>query len=756
MFSGKRKGFSVFTPLVGTLVILITFLIVAWMLESEKWNFNGLAETYQTIQMTGINQEAQDRFIATIRDTFLGRLEKNVYIEVDQCRNDTIAKRFGQGRNSRWQPCEAKAWNETLNQARVKVVGLGLSSDYLTAMIENILDKYSLIRINTNLCSGCEVSNDGNEKTCTVWKTDPDGNVFSITERFERRGNGWEFNGCENNEENCPAVGCIDPTDAVKDVEMKDCGEPHSCKNLNCLTNCDGRINIISDFTNVSNSPAAKIRANTTTYSELDVYLPNETRTFTSNDPLGYYALVTSWLFQRFTILDKTWHYVGDTNHHTFQGSPYGDGLHWYHYKYAVQARIPGFPVETLKIQNPPNWHLFGNVSQTLLARIGSGNQMKPVDLMNTSQDNPFLGLIDSHHYSGFDSLRLDNLNSYSCQSSWSWNCFKDFDIGIANFSEDAAMPYDNVWSSHITAKNINHESVFPGGNLTGGGSGHDNVFSGSYDPQNYLTQLDKNHFLAANSTGDYDKKFFRDPENLINSQTSLRPNPNNPLAYATQKIINHLKEPTLKVSAGYSQDDIVKVNLTVNSTQYYLCWNSTGGNNWDCGQYMLEYIIPVIGTTTETCGSHGETCINQDALSEESNWFLSLPLNFSCYTCVMYKVDEDYNIWRNTHEDQKNTSLNVITFSYTRHKEIYKNPNSENNLHLPVPGVNSTDVLFGNQKLDIGQCNDSMVCISKRIARYWCTGEAGSNGGPKITCGERLILDQPDNYISAFPSWIS
>ena len=140
----SRKGFSVFTPMVGTIIILITFLVVAWMLESEKWNFQGITESYQTIEMSGISQEAQNRFIATIRDTILGDLETKVFVGIPQCRNDNVLNNFWSEYHTGvikaeplFNTCEAKAVNITTRQSFVTVKNLGLSSSYMEQMIKN-------------------------------------------------------------------------------------------------------------------------------------------------------------------------------------------------------------------------------------------------------------------------------------------------------------------------------------------------------------------------------------------------------------------------------------------------------------------------------------------------------------------------------------------------------------------------------------------------------------------------------------------
>ncbi len=699
-----RKGFSVFTPMVGTLVILITFLIVASMLESEKWNFQGLTETYQTIQLTGISQEAQDRFVSTIRDTILTELETNMKVEIDQCRNDSVVDEFFPSDDRKNETCEIKALNSVKNQSYITVSGFGLSSSYLEALISSITDKYSLAKVNTNLCAGCQV-NDG-KKTCLVWVTGKNGMPVSITEVFDRHGN---YLGCQGknrrvnpgemlDQGTCPLNPCVDPTSTIKSTSLLSCDlDPSELDWDSIKQNCeDGRISVTADFTEIADSPIGTIKSNASQYTELKIYLPNETKSFITNDPLGFYALVLAKVFQNFTILDPTWHHVGGTDDHSTVGEEYGymdngygNGSQWYHYKYAVQVRVPK---NDKGYKGKDGWAgSIGNATQTMLASYNDG----PVDFsVDDPYRNPLVDLADGNDKETNDNnLRLDNAGGCS-GSGWESDCgwkylWEYFDFGISNKGTEEMILNFSFLADYFkdvvnTSETLNH--IFPGGYLDSDTSisGSGNAFTTNAN-KGLLSEFDKSHYIAANTTNQYDKKFFNDPSKFLDNSGKAE---NDPLAKATRMIREHLEKPTLKASAGYAMNDPIIVNVTVNSDQYYLCNGTEGGDNWFCGQAMFQYIPYITDITNDLTK-------NSNYLSDKGAWFLSLPVNMSCYTCTLYRVEEEYTVTRNSHEYLDTVNKTVFRIKFTRWKEDYSNPGSGKALW--VPGVDSSWIIGDN-----------------------------------------------------------
>ncbi len=607
----------------------------------------------------------------------------------------------------------------------------------------------------------------------------------------------------------CPLQRCVDPTQAIQSTKLLGCDVndintysgmkniPFS--NLNKLCK-DGRIAVTANFSKLPNSPVARITSNASQYTEIDVYLPKGTKTFITNDPLGFYALALSKVFQNFTFLDPTWHDVGgfkDHNNNRIQGfgatsSDYGNGSYWYHYRYAIQIREPQY--SDLRIGNITRDaskvpYYLGNVTKTLLAAYLSGGYYRPVNLFNKTDLEDILDITIPCTAQQNENLRIHSTISCS-QDNWNWGClWKYFDIGVAFFG--SSLVQKNPWPIWGTCfkkgstRSDNADNPFPGGTakhvLTGcecvndsgdysyvspndldkcestcvdytcdddgfypdykgkysSRSGPGNALSSTYIHSPSLvggtiinTSKNPNYFTAVNSTNRYDLKFFKFNDNGgIDVSDS-------PLAKATAAIINHVAgNETLKVSAGYAKDDPVKYNVSVDSTQYYLCFNRTGGDNWQCGQWMAEYMIFVVGYTN---GPANVNCQKGKARW----WFLSLPLNFSCYSCVLYNVEETYKVTRNTHEHPDVINQTVISFHMNRIKENYENPAGLKSTYLPVPGMNST------------WRYDPKGRIKTRHVIYWCEG--GTNvDNPSFNlilrrekCKEVVVSDDMRGYI--------
>ncbi len=674
MFEKKSKGFSVFTPMVGTLVLMITFLIVASMLESEKWNFMGLFETYQTIQVTGVSHEAQDRMVAVVRDTILTDLEQRFSVYVDQCMSPELTDkkyRFSKWYNiqDKFGKCEEKVLNNTRNQAIARLTGVGLSTSYVKALLERITSKYELVKVQSNLCMDCKCTDERSgqclKKECIVYRN-VDGKNTKMREILEKRNNIWKLEECEDEKGNkkdkslCGSP-CVDPTSTIESVEIIDC-DVDDCK--------DGRLNVSLDFTRVKSMPIATIKANQSQYTEMNIYLPEHKENFITNDPIAFYALETAKLFENFTLLDKTWHYAGGYDH-----DEYGNGSEWYHYSYAVQARIPGS-------ESDPD---ATNASMSFWFSVKD----KPIDL--SDENSKWGGLLTGSNLNG--NLRIDRLlpsstsytSSISSSHKMDWKYLLYFLAGWSRKSDSYFGNYDSsVFSwleNHFSKATSSGLSIFPGGCVSSGLCGWGNGLAGitnkiklpasiSMNLNNgtgtilkeytyAFTSFSKPDFKIIDTVTDYDKKFFND---LTRKSDGKLERTDGNLENAVESILNHIaSNPTLKASAGYAEGDKIAVNLTVESEQIYSCGEMEGGDNWHCGQWMAMYVPIIAGHDVEALiKDYGKSAI-----------FLSLPYNYSCYTCVMHKVRETYTVHRNAHnEEEPNNTVFRITF--TRWKEDY------------------------------------------------------------------------------------
>ena len=442
--SNGSKGFSVFTPMVGTLVLLITFLIVASMLESEKWNFQGLLETYQTVQVTGVSHEAQDRMVAVVRDSILSDIEKGFTISIDQCMSPdvTTSGSFGnwQAMNDTFGNCKKKTLNAVESQAMARVSGIGLSTSYVDALLKRITSKYALVKVYPNLCMDCNCEKkdySGNciDRSCYVYR-EVNGEKVKLKQelKFNQNNGEWEVDECKekgrnggyNSDVNPSVCGqpCVDPTSTVSDLKIVNCNAPSSysssIEDSSIEDNCeDGRLNVTLDFTKVKGMPIANIKANQSQYTEMQIYLPEHTENFVTSDPLAYYALRTAQLFEDFTLLDKTWHHAGGLDH-----GEYGNGSEWYHYKYAVHTRVPGGSVSDGSLGGT-------NESRSFWFSVND----KPVDLSKEPTTGSHSNWPSLSGTNNDDNLRLDNLLSSSVSSnpsSMDWKYFLYFLSGWA------------------------------------------------------------------------------------------------------------------------------------------------------------------------------------------------------------------------------------------------------------------------------------------------------------------------------------
>jgi len=130
--------------------------------------------------------------------------------------------------------------------------------------------------------------------------------------------------------------------------------------------------------------------------------------------------------------------------------------------------------------------------------------------------------------------------------------------------------------------------------------------------------------------------------------------------------MVNTVKNSAALISAmGYGSEDPV-FNLTIESKQFYAEGNNTGGDNWECGQYLLRYLPALPGS----CGAMQQR--------GNSSYFLSSPLDFNCKTKTLYRVEETYRINRNTHQDPGEPSKTAFIVTYVESKENLRKPDDE------------------------------------------------------------------------------
>ncbi|MBN3037565.1 MAG: hypothetical protein JW834_03910, partial [Candidatus Diapherotrites archaeon] len=343
-----RKGFAVFSPLVGTIVVILAMLIVASILQSEKVNIAGTLHSYRSAQMADIATEVQGRVVEDIRETIITEIEQPqvMAIKVIDCPSDALLDEgildYSDDEIAQNDPahvCWAKTVHEVNATAYNRLVGVALLRSSIENTIRRIISKYELTKINY---------------------LDP-------------------------------------PLERITgDIELVECSTFDECD--------DGRIRVNLDFSALSDTPIAEVTSATKT---LRVFLPAVKKEYTTNEPYGLYATMTADLFQDFQLLNESWHYAGSEKDHDPRYLK-TDGSEWYHYNYAVQNRTTGTesPNEYATEWNP------GFLARTRSLDFGKGETLRDYILDTLKgQVGPYLiaGDEDKPYTSPAQVMRLDN-----------------------------------------------------------------------------------------------------------------------------------------------------------------------------------------------------------------------------------------------------------------------------------------------------------------------------------------------------------
>lgn len=289
----QRRGFSVFTPMVGTIIILITMLIVSSIIQSERVAVQGSVKSYRSSELVGIAAEAQSRVVEEVRSAITSRLEDFsgdepvMSVVVNDCPEKTVEGPFYPDPMCNGEPCpcddagtdctkEETCWANTFNQVNLTATNELTSKALLESSIQHtlagIVGKYELIKVE----------------------------AYDV-----------EFG------------------NIVKSIGFLDCGAD-SCG--------DGRLEVQIDFAPVAGQPIAEVSSEG---KRLQVFMPAEQRTYTTREPYMQYAKLTADLFNGFQLLNESWQRAGNDNSHD-PAYARTDGTEWYHYNYAMQERYFG------------------------------------------------------------------------------------------------------------------------------------------------------------------------------------------------------------------------------------------------------------------------------------------------------------------------------------------------------------------------------------------------------------------------------
>jgi len=636
-----RRGFSVFTPMVGTLVILITMLIVSSIILSERIAVQGSVKSYRSSELVNIASEAQSRVIEEVRASITSRLEDYsiqgepvmaIVVNETNCPNKEVADELFNpperlcGIDSNGNPdysctggdsCFANSFWEVNATASNELTSKALLESSIQHTIAGIVGKYSLINITAK---------------------------------------------------------DVEFTDIVKGISFKGRCDSEVCD--------DGRLEIVVDFASMADEPIAEIASEG---KRLQVFLPAEERTYTTRDPYMQYAKLTSDLFSQLDLMDNTWHGAGGTAEHdaNYEST---DGSEWFHYKYALQERYYGSPGKnTMGSAWAPGFYATEDDIVDDYFADGKSVSDYMTDLLadDTSDWSIIEGWTEYSDTDMAERQQVQNLRFDSVFEDSEWGKTAELVSGYAAQTSGALKTLPEFGSPA-------QQTIFPGGCLspnalrcdvssTGNCLATDTTFSEA-KPYELGTTL-------VNTTGDYDLRF---------NDTST----SNPASM--KNLVDALKsQMTDELTVGMGLDkNSLNYKLVVLSKQYYLEGNGFQGlDNWHCGQFMTLYqpaasmssdAVTAAGAANTceatrkmysgtlasggfpTCDPATGACKPCDAEDDQNcPWFVSEPVNWTCDTLTLYRVEEVYRLYRSTPQSDV-PDRPVFAATYKRMKDDY------------------------------------------------------------------------------------
>ncbi|MCD4740339.1 hypothetical protein K8R43_04055 [archaeon] len=663
-----KRGFSIFTPMVGTILITIALLIVASILQSERFAVAGTLQSYQSIKIANVMREAKSRIEEELRTSvFEKAMTSRVWI--NNCYEDGIVTDYYAGTK-----CERVMTDGALTELETKIADL-LTKETMTSVTNRFETAYKsediTLEFNPELETGGKY----------------EGNLSKIL---------------------------------VKPIEF-----PPELK---------GRARITLNFSKLVDKDTGERIAIATLKTEtisMKIYLDPTVKVFESPDPINSYSKELGKAFQGFTLMNKDWHEVGDLTMAEYTGSygkitagvsAHGDGSKWYHYAYALQARQPkknndgrGPGYITTGWQKGTEWeegHGFrytNNIKEPIVIHDKISNLMSKI---KSTAITPFIGdtstPIDSTcQIDIMKKSEMTKLSKYLYQDQISganpkkveeyfvagYLKHENDELYLMNsyyptkkFIEDVYTKYTGNCDANSVADPNNYD-IIPGGHITPTASPVDNWLptgkpcaDGTLGASNandatfedwalYLRNRDPTDggakdLTVVNTIEKYDDKYV---------PTGLKK--------TVDDITNHIKSTTeVKAAMGYGTADTVKYKINVTSYQFYaINTNITGGNNWQCGEFMAYY-VPQFSFTGVTCASDLVNYIG-GLTSEKDAFFLSLPLNYTCPTFTMVAVKEEMDLFRNNKTHPGEIIHPVYHVTFTRRKADYSKGPAENNV---------------------------------------------------------------------------
>lgn len=713
----KRRGFSVFTPMVGTLVIMITMLIVSSIILSERVAVQGSVKSYRSSELVNIAAEAQSRVIEEVRSAITSRLEDYsiqdepvMSVVVNDCPNSEIAGDLGfpkpecDGRDcycddASTDDCDAAqtCWANTFYEVHLTAANELTSKALLESSIEHtiagIVGKYDLV------------------------------NVTAHEVPF---------------------------ADIVKDIKFLNCKAEPDYNSAECM---DGRLQVTIDFSPLEDKPIAEVASKG---KRLQVYMPGEERIYTTNEPFMQYAKLTADLFNRFQLLDNEWHSAGGTTKHdeipgdADEDYSRTDGTEWYHYRYAAHERYRGQRgTNTLGSDWTTGFDVDNAAVISSTVSFDKGGDLRQY-IMQDLIPNPRVSLgwpagPDVDAYEDIHNLRFDDNGADGIDDA-PWSNLLPFVSGYATEGTGTGLTVLGISTDYRST------TIYPGGcaqtaadECNRGGVDNclatDDTFVDAggdrlADPYDSSTEM-------LNTAEDYDERFETDDEDTD-------------MVNLVDKLLENVKDPAnAAVLIGLGVDAAnMNYKLVVESDQYYVEANGFAGkDNWHCGQFLTIYQPAVASDPDEDGVGAANVCeatrkiFGGDApfpyadstgfgnlcTGTDCPWFISEPIDWMCDSRTLYRVEEIYRLYRTPPAGVGEPTRPVFAVKYTRVKDKYDEIGAGNHDYTLWTEESRYDDFIS--KDEIAESWERDVANVRQCTYTYSTYDDGINTYPMKTC---------------------
>lgn len=643
-----KRAFSVFTPMVGTIVITITLLIVASLLQSERFAVTGTLQSYKSIKMANVMKGVQGLIEQEIKVNVYQDAVGQSNVETGNCFNDWVVGEY-YSKLSAPDKYDVKCI-DLMKPVTITEVNAKMGDALAQSTIKNAIENFNKI-----------YGKSSSDEKITLDYSGTKGMFSKVLEGVEDAG--------------------------------------------------DGRVLIKLDFTKIQGEKVATIETSTGGSVDIYMQPVKKEFESTDpliiyGEELGnlfqdFTILDSTW--QNAGDLG-----TNPKMHPTSKGSlgdnhGYGNGSQWYHYDYVLHFRKPpaknneyittdwsgkeSFEFKTKKDEPVVIHEVLDELVNELETNPNYFNPMKDI-AMNPVGSHPNNILKERHIDQLGRSLVYGEKQSGSIPGE-----IDKFTAGYLRIEpekyefEASKTSLDSFYDASETLKTKSERTIAPGGHLTTALHKHNTNWlvtldHSGFSPGGKWDEYLSNHEATGRSLDDkmilidtveeYDEKFMEDLTSPSNT--------NNRLTETVKKIKDAvLGSPKLKSSMGFTTEQ-PEYNITVKSWQYYtLNEHLEGGDNWICGEVMAKYVPDCsdVATVSNINNLLNRIKIDMNAngkngQSDKNMFFWTYPMNYTCPTFVLSAVKEEITLYRNSQDTPTEVNQRVYRATFKRNKTRY------------------------------------------------------------------------------------